>query len=129
MTVRDLIKAALRLLRVVAAGEEPAASEMRDALEALNLLLANMKAQGADLGFAPVDLNDDVPLPPEHVRCVKYLLAMEVSPEYSAEVSPEVAVQASESLKQLQAAYREIPTLSADAALWQRSVAFDVNRG
>jgi hypothetical protein len=43
--VRDLIKASLRKLGVLASGEEPSASEAQDALTALNAMIASWRTQ------------------------------------------------------------------------------------
>lgn len=43
MTVRDLIKASLRKLGILASGEEPSAAEAQDALTALNAMIASWR--------------------------------------------------------------------------------------
>lgn len=119
-TARDLIESALKLNRVLSQGKTMTAAEASDGLETLNQLLHSLKAEGADLGFADIDLNDEIPLPPEHVRAVRFLLAVDLAPEYSVELTPEVSIGAQNAKLILQAAYAQIPELGFDRGLKRR---------
>ena len=129
-TANILINGSLRLLRVIASGEPVKADQSSDGLEVLNQLLHGLKAEGADVKFANIELSADIPLPPEHILSLKYVLAAHLAPEYSAELTPEVAVEAARGRDTLQAAYVSIPLLRCDEALLdRRSGSYDIDQG
>ncbi|NIA67776.1 hypothetical protein HBA54_04160 [Pelagibius litoralis] len=119
-TARSLIQGSLRLIRVVADEETPTNSQMVDGLERMNEMLHGLKAHNADIGYQDITLDDDIPLPPEHIRPVRYMLAVELAPEFSGNVTPEVAVEAKAGMLTLQSAYRRIGKLRPDEGLENR---------
>lgn len=119
-TARTLIKGSLRLLRIIAEGEEMSADQARDALEVMNDMLHGLKGEGIDLGYANITLDDDLPLPREHIKPVRFLLAVDLAAEYGSNLTPEVATTAQDGKTILQAAYRRIETLKTDRALHSR---------
>ena len=120
-TARDTIEGALGLLRVLDLEDgDMQAYQASGGLKALNNMLHGLKGHGADIGFASISLTDELPLPPEHHEPVEYLLAVRLAPRYSATLTPEVARDAQEALKTLQAAYRRVGTLRPDRALQNR---------
>lgn len=119
-TARDLIQSSLRLLRVVADEETMTASQAKDGLEVLNDMLHALKAEGADLGFADIESTDEMPLPREHIRPVRFLLAVDLAAEFASTLTPEVATTAQRARGLLQAAYRTVGKLTSDIALQDR---------
>src|SRR3546814_9921080 len=90
-TARVLITGSLRLLRVIADEEEPTASQLADGLSSLNDLLHSLKSHNADMAYQDITADDALPVPREHIRPIRYMLAAELAPEYGAQLTPEVA--------------------------------------
>jgi hypothetical protein len=126
-TARIVLTGALRLLRVIADEETPTASQLVDGLEALNQRLHSLKSHNADLAYQDITLDDDLPLPPEHTRPIKYLMAAELAPEYGTQMTPEVAVEAKEALPTLQAYFRRARKLRVDEGIHDRISRYDYN--
>lgn len=120
-TARVVLTGSLRLLRVIAAEETPEAVALEDGLEALNQLLHSLKSHNADLGYQDITLDDNLPVPPEHVRPIRYMMAAELAPEYGTQLTPEVAVIAREAMMTLQAYYGRQAVLAVDDAFQERS--------
>jgi len=119
-TARTVVTDALKLIQVTHPGRAPSADEMTDGVRAINLMLHSLEAEGVKLGFADIGVDDDVPLADRFIRGVKYLLAIDLAPEYGVEVAPEVAIIAAQSKTFLQTAFTEIPRLEMDTGLRNR---------
>ena len=117
---RTVVQSALGLLRVVAEGETMSAEQATDGLRVMNEMLHGLKGEGINLGYADIELDDDLPLPNEHIRPVRFLLAVDLAAEYGSALTPEVSVGAQNGRKILRAAYRQIDTLKTDRALHSR---------
>lgn len=120
-TYREIITKALRLVHAVAGGETPNADELNDGLDTLNDMLVGLKADGVDLQIGRLTLDDEFPLAPEFERSVKFLLAVDLAPEYSFDVQPEVSVNAAAGLAALRSAFVRIATLKLDHGLRDRT--------
>ena len=120
-TYREIITKSLRLIHVTSGGETPNADEMSDGLETFNDMLTGLKADGVDLGIGRLGLDDDFPLAPEFERSIKYLLAVDLAPEYSFDVQPEVSVNAAAGLAALRTAFVRVETLRMDNGLRRRT--------
>ena len=110
-TAREVIRTALHLIRRVDEDEEPTAAQEKDALAALNKMAFGMKAKGADLGWQKVKAATTIPLADEFIEDLEYLLAKRLAPEYSATLTPEVALAASGALKRFQGHFKRIVPL------------------
>jgi len=89
-TALDHISAALRVLRVKAAGEVPSADEAQDSLSALNAMLGQWQIEPGMLYASPfTSLSDAKTLPTGYDLAIKYNLAIELAPEFGAEI-PEI---------------------------------------
>jgi hypothetical protein len=73
------------------------------------------------LGYQDITLDDDLPLPPEHIDPVVYMLAAVMAPLYGTQLTPEIAVMAKDAKTTLQSAYGRIATLKVDEAFQERS--------
>ncbi|TQV80320.1 hypothetical protein [Denitrobaculum tricleocarpae] len=120
-TARDTVQGALELLRVLDIEDgDMQAYQAEKGLKQFNDMMHGFVGAGADVGWADLALTDELPLPREHHEHVRYVLAVRLAPGYSALLTPEVAKQAQDSLKILQAAYRRVGTLRPDRALQNR---------
>lgn len=119
-TVRQVIYDALRKIQVTAAGEVPNADEITDGLRALNNLMAGLKLEAIDTDWASVALDDNFPLPDEHIRGSVLMLSVELAPEYGIQIDPVIATQAERARTLLQAAYTDIPETTFETALAPR---------
>jgi hypothetical protein len=129
-TVRSIITKAMRKVQILAAGEDPSAAEGADGLDAFNEMMAGLKLESIPLDWRNLTLDDDVPLPPEHIRGVIHLLGVELAPEYGKEVDPTIALIAERARRLLQGHYKDIRQMSVDPGLIDRRAGtFDINEG
>ena len=85
-TARDYVGFALR--KITGNGEDPSASELSDALERLNAMVAEWRAGGADIGAAfPLVAGTVIYCPDWAVSALRYNLLIECAPLYGAEPS------------------------------------------
>jgi hypothetical protein len=85
-TARDYVNFALR--KITGNGEDPSASELSDALERLNAMVAEWRAGGADIGAAfPLVAGTVIYCPDWAVSALRYNLLIECAPLYGAEPS------------------------------------------
>lgn len=104
-TARDTITRALTMLGITLSGNAPTAVEAFDGLKALNNMIHAWKGQGVDVGHVDLALSDNLALAPEHHEGTTALLAIRLSPDYSAPVPKETALIASNGWAALQAKY------------------------
>lgn len=119
-TARTVIKRALRRLAVVPMGQDASAEEVADSLEALNDLLHGLKGEGADMGFATLVLEDELPVGREFIKPIIDLLMREMAPEFRVALSVNQAQAALKARDSLQAAFADIPVLEMDRGLRDR---------
>ena len=87
-TVIQIIESALRLTNVIDADESPTAEDGLKTLAILNDLMADMQADGIQLGWYPIadaDISTNAPLQRQDVRGVKLCLAVELAPHFGVE--------------------------------------------
>lgn len=90
-TNSDYIKAALRMINVLAEGETPSAEQGADGLSVINALVSSLAGDGIDLGIAPQSSTTaDLDIPYEYVGAFKALLAVYLQPYYPASEIPQV---------------------------------------
>lgn len=86
-TARDVCDFALR--KIVGNGETADATELSDALERLNDMIALWRIDGLDIGIAAVLASaDQIDIPDPYVAALKYNLRLAVHDHYSAALSP-----------------------------------------
>ncbi|QWP79227.1 hypothetical protein J5226_12920 [Lysobacter sp. K5869] len=89
--VADIIRDALRHLRVQDPRQPVTAEAARDALRMLNLMMRAWEGEGLAVGWIDVtDITETLPLPPEAELGVGYNLAVVLRPGYGAELDPDV---------------------------------------
>lgn len=103
MTVDELIKRSLRLIKVIDAGAEISAEDAAIAIPILNQMMARWEEDGVAVGWADVDETaDTVPGPNSALRGIAYNFALELAPEYDVEPSRLVMKTAMEDYAALQ---------------------------
>jgi hypothetical protein len=96
-TAREYVTFALR--RVIGNGETPSADEMTDALERLNAMVAEWRAQGADIGAAfPIVAETVIYCPDYAVPALRYNLLLDVASLYGEPVTQMEAMKARQGL-------------------------------
>jgi hypothetical protein len=101
-TARDVIIAALR--KIVGISETPDADQTNFALEALNDMLAEWRASGADMGLTlPVALTDTLAVQDEYILGIKANLTLALCDDFDREVTPTLARRAMIGLQQIKA--------------------------
>jgi hypothetical protein len=116
-TAYQLVTGALRLATVVAAGEQATAEDMADGIEALNQMAAALKIDGIDLQWVSVDSNTDLTLDDAYIKALKYLLAVDLAPEYGLTIAPAVIAQAEGGYRALQMAFTTVPDATFDTGI------------
>lgn len=117
-TAYSLVKGALRLIAVIASGEEPTASDMADGIEALNQMAQALRDDGIGLSWVDIALStEEIPVAASHIKALKYLLAVDLAPEYGVQPSPFVISQAEGGYRALQAAFTIVPDATFDTGL------------
>jgi hypothetical protein len=91
MTNLDLIRAALRLGKVLSEGDEPTNEQAQDGLSTLNDLFADWAANDIDIGhYRQSSLSAESPIYEDAVRAAKHNLAIVLCAEYEIEPPPGV---------------------------------------
>jgi hypothetical protein len=102
MNARTIIEGAFRLIGITQADETPTASEMSDGLATLNDMLHEWPL---DFQHEDLTLSGDLRMPPNHLKGIRYNLAVELAPEYGKTPSPAVAAIASNTAMNLRNEY------------------------
>lgn len=98
-TVADIAQRSLRQILVQSSGLSLTTQEIADYIEALNDYMFSLEGAGIRLGFTEVSTStDEVTVPSSCLRGVVANMAIEVAPEYSAEISQGLMKAAAEGL-------------------------------
>lgn len=114
-TASDIIRRALRLIRVIDAAEALSASDAQDALATLNAMLAEWYE--ADIGFPDYSfatLTTEIATDAADREAIAYQLAPRLAPEYGKAITPELAVIAEQAMGRLRLRYFQPGTVSTD---------------
>jgi hypothetical protein len=99
-TVAQVAKAALQRILVQASESDLEPSEYQDLIFAMNNLMADLAADGVNLGYTQVtDLGDQVTVPVGALRGLIANVAVECAADYGGIVSESLALAAREGLK------------------------------
>ena len=89
MTANELVTQSLRSIGILQETESPSAEQSSTALTTLNDMMADLQADGVDVGYAPQsDPNVDIGLNIEDRLAIKSLLAVILCPDYERQPSP-----------------------------------------
>lgn len=117
-TALDHIKRSLRLIKAIAAGEEPTAAEGEDALVTLNRMLHGFPSMGIERNHTTLSgLTAELNMPEEELGCVEWMLAMDLAPEYEVDPPPRVVEMAESSKRYLQGVYVRVDDVAVDSGL------------
>ena len=102
-TVDRMLKRALRLIRVIDAGDSTTSFDSSTAIDVLNEMMARWEEDGVSVGWVDVDeVSDTVAAPDSALRAIQYNWAVELAPEYDAEIPQSVGRGAAEGYADLQ---------------------------
>lgn len=93
-TNSEVIRDALGLLGVLAETEALSAEQADHGLRILNDMMADWEIDGIETEYYPQD-DINAEFPADDIACVKYNLAVDLAPHYSARIAEAVAVKAS----------------------------------
>lgn len=128
MIAQEVIYRALRIAGVIASGETPQASDVSDALDTLNALLAEWHE--AQVGIPDYSLGSEFVTMTTDVAdrdAMAYQLAFRMAPEYGFEPTPSQMQAASEAWGRL--ALRYFQPGRVDPALPSTRTDFDIEHG
>ena len=117
MTAQEMINAALRLINVKATGQTISSEEAADALESLNTMLHEWELNGIPIYHEDLVLADDIDVEDNHLKAIKYNLAMELAPEYQAQISAIVVNMALQTYRTLERQYLDVNESEFDYSL------------
>lgn len=106
-TMLDIVKRALVLAGVYAAGETPSAEDASDGVDALNDMLHGWKKQGVDLDHITLAAADTLPVDDSYLEGIRYNLAARFFEEFGTEEKPLVIAHAGDTFRAFQAATLE----------------------
>lgn len=102
----DIIKRALRICKVNAAGETPLAEDSQDALETLNAMLAEWHEAGIGLpDYSLASFTDELASDAADREAISYQLAYRICGEYGADLSPTDLVLVEDTMRRLRLRY------------------------
>ena len=110
-TATEISQRALKRLGIVNSGETAAASDVADATEALNAMIAAWEA-----GWYS---GDTLPLDPRFEQGIIAQLAVRISEDYGVQPGPVLLRDAEAGMMQMQAAFFTVPASSFDKGLTQ----------
>lgn len=99
-TFAQISKAALQLILTQESEGDYSASEYQDTQFGLNNMMAAWESEGIKLGFTEVSSNaDNITVPPGAIRGIIANLAVEMAPQFDADITPSLSYQAKEGMK------------------------------
>lgn len=127
-TAQDIINRALRLCRVLDAGEAAEAEDSTDALDTLNAMIAEWHF--AEIGlpdYSLASLTTELASDAADREAIAYQLAIRMAPEYVVELSPAAVALASETMQRLRLRYFQPGVAASD--LPGRRGRYDIEAG
>lgn len=107
-TATDIANRSLSRIRVKVAGSDVSTAELSDFINAMNDYMASLGGLGVRLGYTTVSAGtDEVTIPDSCVRGLVANMAIEVAPDYGAEISPGLSRAATEGFATMQRVARE----------------------
>lgn len=118
-TARDICEFALR--KIVGNGNDPEASELDDALERLNDMMALWALEGVDCGLSePLEAGDTVSLPDGFVPALKFNLRVACHSHYDAPVDAYDSVMADKTRRAIENAVVQLEDVAMPRNLRRR---------
>lgn len=103
-TAGDVVRDALKHLKVLAAGETPCGEDMTEGLRALNLMVRRWEASGLSLGWTDVSNPANVlTSPAELEEMLGYHLAIRLRARFGASLDPDIIGLAEQGMADLRA--------------------------
>lgn len=101
-TVAAVAKASLQRILVQASEADLEPDEYQDFIFAMNNFMADLSADGVDLGYTEVsDLGDEVTVPTGALRGLIACMAIEVAPDYNGKISQGLIKAADEGMERM----------------------------
>ena len=112
--VLSVVRRSLRLIGVLADGEQPTAQQMTDATETLAGLLGGWELQGVPVTTRPLVPTTEIAFPDTHMDAPVFALAALLAPEYGRTPRADVIARADDRERRLLAAYLTQPDVQID---------------
>ena len=116
-STQDLIERSLKLIGVLPEGETATNEMLTDALAALNDMLAEWQDHGIAINDGDLTLAETFPPDPAEGRAIRFCLAVELAPDYGAEIPVSVGARAEQLYTRLLNKYIEIVDMEIDRTL------------
>jgi len=117
MTVQELITRALRLAGVLEAEETPTAAEQVDSLATFNDMLHAWALDGIYLDHTDLGWTDTLPYASEHLRAIRYALAVELCNDFNVDPKPAVVALAASAKADLVEDFFTVESVEVEVAL------------
>lgn len=110
--VVEIVKDAMRHLRILAVGETPSAEDAAEGIRSLNLLMRAIEAEGIGMGWVDVsNPGETLPIRAEDEEAVGYMLATRLRAKFGVTIDPDVVAGAESGMAGIRAR-----VLTSDAA-------------
>lgn len=117
-TARDIVKSALRRIRILGKGEDLDAGDASDTLSALNAMMHQWKAQGLTYEHTTMELNTTFPLDDSFEQGVVALLGVRISEDFGdVTLTQRIVDDADEGWRLIAAEYWKANTADFDDTL------------
>ena len=115
--VAQLINRSLKLINALEEGETPTNEVYADSLAALNDMLNEWQDKGISVGNGDLILTDTFPVDESELKAVRYLLAVELAPEFGRDPPQTVYVTADAQYNRLRAKYFKVNEMTLPMSL------------
>lgn len=119
-SANDIINRAARRIGLLANEETLSSSEMYNALQALNAMMAGFGPMGIGYVHTTLGLTDTLNVPDEQVRNVMLMFCKDLADDYTLPLSASLLADILNAKQELQAAYLNINPAVPDRALRRR---------
>ena len=117
ITARELCTRAMREVNLLDPGEAMSAEDADAVLDSLNEFGHAVELEGIPWGWTDLALDDTVPMPDNHIRGLRLLLAVEICEPFEKAVPADLASKAGRAKRQFIGHYGQNLTMDFDPSL------------
>ena len=118
-TAQELINSSAKTAGILAQGQSLEAGVNTDALKILNVMIARLQNNGADLGLSTLVAADTLYIDDADEEALKLGLTLRLMVEHRRPIDPGLSQAGSDAMTELQAKYTKIKTMSIDSTMTQ----------
>lgn len=116
-TAQELINSAAKTAGILAQGQTLEGGVNTDALKILNVMIARLQNNGADLGLSTLVAADTLYIDDSDEEALKLGLTLRLMVEHRRPINPGLSAAGNEAITELQAKYTKISPMKLDKTL------------